>query len=161
MWEFCLLHTCSMFIIKLHIWKHCVGTPAKPKLNLFKSHGTHNWLLVGDIILLNVPYNSLSNTLALWINELYHKLLDMSTQCLSPYILHNVVVFKCMKWAKCFGLYALFIKIHFEKAYDRVGWSSILNMLKSVFWAISFKVHVETLFLDASTYLYVNHAKLD
>jgi len=49
------------------------------------------------------------------------------------YILDNVIiVWEGMEWTHKFGKEALFIKIDFEKAYDRVEWNFILNMLKDL-----------------------------
>nr|KUM50953.1 hypothetical protein ABT39_MTgene799 [Picea glauca]QHR90568.1 hypothetical protein Q903MT_gene4593 [Picea sitchensis] len=64
-----------------------------------------------------------------------------------------------MEWARSTSLEALFIKIDFEKAYDRVEWPFILAMLKALGFGLAFINSVETLFASASTYLSINRCK--
>jgi hypothetical protein len=44
------------------------------------------------------------------------------------FILDNIIiVWEGMDWARCLGLDALFMKIEFEKAYDRFEWLFMLG----------------------------------
>ena len=72
----------------------------------------------------------------------------------------NVVVFwEGMEWAKCLGLKSLFIKLEFEKTYDNIEWSLILALLQVLCFGNFFIQMMDTLFLYAQAYLYVNQDK--
>ena len=72
----------------------------------------------------------------------------------------SVILFwEGMEWAQTFGLDSLFIKIEFEKAYYYITWPFILAMLKSIWFGIYFLTNVETLSVEALTYLSINYYK--
>ena len=49
------------------------------------------------------------------------------------YILDNVIiVWEGMEWERVSNQEAMFIKIDFEKAYDRIEWNFILSMLQAL-----------------------------
>ena len=55
------------------------------------------------------------------------------------YILDNVIiVWEGMEWAQVSNQEALFIKIDFEKAYDRIEWNFILSMLQDLRFGLVF-----------------------
>jgi hypothetical protein len=59
-----------------------------------------------------------------------------------------------MEWARNQALEAMFIKIDFEKVYDRVEWPFILTMLKALGFGPYFIKAVETLFAEVSVSFY-------
>jgi hypothetical protein len=62
-----------------------------------------------------------------------------------------VAVWEGMEWASASGLDAFFIKIDFEKAYDRVEWSFILATMKALVFGHFFIGTVGMLFVEAFT----------
>jgi len=61
-----------------------------------------------------------------------------------------------MEWVQKFSQEALFIKINFEKAYDRIELNFILTMLKALGFGPLFLHSIQMLFRDASAILTMN-----
>jgi len=76
------------------------------------------------------------------------------------YILDNVItIWEGMQWAQSLGQDALFIKIDFEKAYDRIEWRFILAMLQVIGFGPYFLRSINMLFRYASVILTMNNAQ--
>ena len=61
-----------------------------------------------------------------------------------------------MEWATLSSQLILFIKIDFEKSYDRVEWNFILRMLWALGFGPQFIHYVSILFSNASTMIMTN-----
>lgn len=120
-----------------------------------------NWRL---ITLLNVSYKIIAKALDLRIHHLL-PLLATPEQIgfiRDRFILNNIfVIWEGMKWARISGQDVLFIKIDFEKAYDRIEWRYILSMLKALGFGPVFIQSISILFKDASAILNLNNSHFD
>jgi hypothetical protein len=76
----------------------------------------------------------------------------------SKFILHTIIfAWETMKWARETRQDSLFIKIDFDKAYERVDWSFVTKMLQCLIFGSNCVVIVNTLFSNVSTLVYVNN----
>jgi len=102
--------------------------------------------------LLNASYKILTKALALRVKYILLKIIKLKWTGFirGRYILDNVIVSKNIEWVRSQGLVDLFVKIDFEKVYERVEWPSILAMLKVLGSLPFFVKAVETLFSEAS-----------
>ena len=75
----------------------------------------------------------------------------------SRYILDNIIfVSEGMEWAHKSKQKAIFLKIDFSKAYDRIEWPFILAMLQALGFGPNFLQSMETLFGDANACITIN-----
>lgn len=56
-----------------------------------------------------------------------------------------------MEWDRTSNQNTLFVKIYFEKSYDKIEWNFILAMLQALGFDPAFLALVKMLFSDAST----------
>lgn len=56
-----------------------------------------------------------------------------------------------MEWARASQQNDLFVKIHFDKAYDKIEWNFILAMLQALGFGLRFIASIKMLFSNAST----------
>lgn len=116
-----------------------------------------------SLALLNLSYKILAKALVVRIKHLLPKFIqhEQIGFIKGHYALDNiVVVWEGWEWARSSDLDALFIKIDFEKAvYGKVEWPFILAILKAMGFGPYFIQSVETLFVDASACLSINHGK--
>ena len=69
----------------------------------------------------------------------------------SKYILDNIiVVWEGMEWAHKSKQKAIFLKIDFAKAYDRIEWPFLLGMLQALRFGPNFIQSMEMIFGDAN-----------
>ncbi|KAH9312921.1 hypothetical protein KI387_027956 [Taxus chinensis] len=115
-----------------------------------------NWQ---PITLLNVSYKIMAKALALWVASLLPKIVrpEQSGFVKGRFILDNlIVVWEGLEWARASLQKVVFLKIDFEKAYDHIGWSLILVMLKGLGFGDFFLNAIHTLFIDASSFITIN-----
>ena len=62
-----------------------------------------------------------------------------------------------MEWARKSKQKAIFLKIDFAKAYDRIEWPFILAMLQALGFGPNFIQSVEMLFGDANACITINN----
>jgi hypothetical protein len=75
------------------------------------------------------------------------------------FILDTVVsTWEAMEWARETSQQSLILKIDFDKAYDWVDWSFILEMLTCLGFGPRCVAMVNTLFTNASTFVSINNA---
>ena len=76
----------------------------------------------------------------------------------SRYILNNIiVVWEGMEWARKSKQKAIFLKIDFSKAYDRIEWPFILAMLQALGFGPNFIQSMEMLFGDVNACITINN----
>ncbi|XP_057814617.1 uncharacterized protein LOC131028370 [Cryptomeria japonica] len=76
------------------------------------------------------------------------------------YILENLVTYwESLEWAKVFGQNEAMLLIYFEKAYGRIEWGFINQMLASLGFPESFCKIVQTLLSDAYAVVDANGLK--
>lgn len=115
-----------------------------------------NWR---PITLLNVRYKIISKATALKLRPILPLVIRLEQIGFfkGRYILDNVItVWEGMKWAQNSIQEALFIRINFEKSYDRIEWNFILAMLKDLGFGPLFLHSVQILFRNASSILTMN-----
>lgn len=115
-----------------------------------------NWR---PITLLNVCYKIIAKSLALKIRHLLPLIVrsEQTGFIKSRYILDNIIaVWEGMEWARRSNQKAVFIKIDFAKAYDRIEWPFILAMLQDLGFGPNFIQSVRILFADASAFITIN-----
>jgi hypothetical protein len=113
---------------------------------------------------LNVSYKIIAKALALKIRHLLPLIVrpEQTGFIKSRYILDNIIaVWEGMEWARQSKQAALFLKIDFAKAYDRIEWPFILAMLQALGFGPQFLHSVEMLFGDASACITINGAQSD
>lgn len=114
------------------------------------------------ITLLNVSYKIIAKALALKLWPILPLIIrpEQTKFFQGRYILDNViVVWKGMKWVLSSNQDALFIKIDFEKAYDKIEWFFIIGMLSALGFDPYFISSVKILFGEASVVLTMNDSQ--
>lgn len=120
-----------------------------------------NWR---PITLLNVSYKILAKVVA-------NRLIRILPKIISPtqtgfvkgrFILKNLVTYwESLEWAKASSQNGAMLLLDFEKAYDRIEWGFITQMLDSLGFPVSFCKIVQTLLSDANAVVEVNGLKSD
>lgn len=90
---------------------------------------------------MNVSYKIIAKALSLKIQHLLPQIIcrEKTRFIKSWYILDNIIaVWEGMEWARHSHQQAMFLKIDFAKAYDRIEWPFILAMLHALGLVLSF-----------------------
>lgn len=112
------------------------------------------------ITLLNISYKIIYKTITLNLHTLLSMIIQLEQIGFIHgwYILDNVLVlWECMEWAYHSQQDILFLKINFEKAYDKIEWSLILYMLYAIGFGPNFIQTIIILFSKALAMLSLNN----
>lgn len=95
----------------------------------------------------------------MWIANILSKIMhpEQTKFVKGHYIMDNLlVVWEGLEWACVSCQKPLFLKIDFEKSYDRIEWPFILDMLEALGFGAFFCYIISTLFSNASAHLTIN-----
>ena len=116
------------------------------------------------ITLLNVSYEIISKALALKIQHMFPLIVHPKKTGFikSRYILNNIiVVWEGMEWASKSKQSAIFLKIDFAKAYDRIEQPFILAILQALGFGPNFLQSMEMLFGDTNACITINNSQFE